>query len=69
MNNAKTSNVVCSGQCTWLHLHVAGYTKRKKKVFQLNTKGLKMLAIYKHDQGVEQGSTKKQFQLSDQSGS
>ena len=26
------------------------------------------LAIYKHDRGVELGSTKKQLQLSDQSG-
>ena len=34
----------------------------------MNWREADQLAIYKHDQGVEQGSTKKQLQLSGQSG-
>ena len=72
--------VVYSGQCTWLHLASSTGMQRKLKETNISTKHntcrLKnptwreadQLAIYKHDRGVELGSTEKQLQLNGQSG-
>ena len=54
----------------------ACHSNLRKQIFQINITGLKnpnwreadQLAIYKHDRGVELGSTEKQLQISGQSG-